>query len=658
MAGKVLAIIALAVVVGFMGCPTTAEEEDEPENLAGIVRIDGEPSTGNSLTVNTQWVINKTGDPAYVWKRGDQASGPFTAISESTGASYTVAAGDDGKYIQVTVSYSGNEGDLSSDPLGPVGLPRLGGTVSITGTLKIGETLTADITELSGQSGNLTYVWERGDGTYETIAGASAATYTLTDAESGMFIRVKVSSSGNSGDIISVARGQVPVPLTADISFVKTQTDTANTVQTDLGGEGANQTWTLTGIDQSPVYFGVQKTADQIITVSGTDAAKVSQAAIGQTVDGSTATHNLGVFGVNVGDLLFEGTGTKEFTLHISELGKASRAIAVSLNIIPQPKTGVAVFKVLEDPTPKTAGDEILERVLGIKHFDMEAMAFETASTSIATNLLDALAWIDRNAEAQGDYLVRVEQDETLPQIRLSCLYREVKIRLRGSGGADREISHDDTALTYSHTGWFNVYGTQITSLSSSPGGSTRPFIAVGAYQSGGPYLMPPVQVTLQLEDKITLKGQNKSTRYREMILVAPNCTLIMLDGAIITDHTGTTYSSPVIKVSDQESNSTLYIPQSIGFVYMYGGAIKNNIITTSGAYYQGVIYFPSGGPDTLSEPGKLRRNGFFVKEGGSITGNIDDQGNLKNVVRFVSIDITIEEGVQYSMPPLPPTEE
>jgi hypothetical protein len=654
MAGKVLAIIALAAVVGFMGCPTTTEEEDEPENLAGIVRIDGEPSTGNSLTVNTQWVINKTGDPAYLWKRGDQASGPFTAISGSTGASYTVAAGDDGKYIQVTVSYSGNEGDLSSDPLGPVGLPRLGGTVSITGTLKIGETLTADITGLSGQSGDLTYVWERGDGNYQAITGADANTYVITAEDAGTFIRVKVSSSGNAGDIISEARGQIPVPLTANITFAPTQSNTASTAQSAWEGEGASQTWTLTAIDQSPVYFTVQKTEEQIITVSGTDAAKVSQAAIGQTVDGSTAAHNLGVFGVNVGDLLFEGTGTKEFTLHISELGKASRAVAVSLNIIPLPqlKTGVAVFKVLEDPTPKIAGDEILERIQGIKHFDMDAMAFESASTSIATNLLDALAWIDRNAEAQGDYLVRVEQDEALPLIRLSCLYQEVKIRLRGDS-QERKVTYNDfpnqdNLNTYAHKGWY--YHHSIAQTVANP--SSDAFITIGAY-GPSPDAPPPVRITLQLEDRITLQGKDKSEYYREILYVNSNCTLIMLDGSTITGHISSNLYSPVIHVFGKSSSS---LGES-GYIYMYGGAIKDNSVIVydgSNPTGYGLIYYTSGAPTAGNGAAGMRKNGTFVKEGGSITGNIDDNGDPCNMVNLGGTTVTIKEDRQYSLPPIP----
>ncbi|MHB9291804.1 hypothetical protein Holit_00888 [Hollandina sp. SP2] len=395
-----------------------------------------------------------------------------------------------------------------------------------------------------------------GDGNYTAITGAAAATYQITNEDGGTFIRVKVSSSGNAGNIISEPRGPVPVPLTADITFAATQSNTASTVQSAWEGEGASQTWTLTAIDQSPVYFTVQKTADQIITVSGTDAAKVTQASVGQILDGSTAANELGIFGVNVGDLLFEGTGTKEFTLHISELGKASKAVAVTLNISPQLKTGVAVFKVLEDPTPKVAGDEILERIRGIKHFDMETMAFEITPTSIARNLLDALAWIDRNAEAQGDYLVRVERDEALPLIRLSCLYQEVKIRLRGDS-QERKITHndlpnDEDVNTYAHKGWY--YHHSIAQLLSTPI-SNQSFITIGAY-GPSPETPPPVRITLQLEDRITLQGKDRSEYYKAMLYVNSSCTLIMLDGSTITGHTSSTLSSPVIDVYGKASSS------------------------------------------------------------------------------------------------------
>jgi hypothetical protein len=92
--------------------------------------------------------------------------------------------------------------------------------------------------------------------------------------------------------------------------------------------------------------------------------------------------------------------------------------------------------------------------------------------------------------------------------------------------------------------------------------------------------------------------------------------------------------------------------------MYMYGGSIRDNQIQvdddSSGSTHS-LIHFATAGP--LGQY-TARQNGFFVKEGGSITGNVNQKGEPWNIVQFNNDQITIEEGVQYSMPPLPPTEE
>jgi hypothetical protein len=645
--GVLLGVVVLAAVLGFMGCPTTDDEEDEPEVLKGILTISGEPSIGGTLTADTQLIINASGSPAYIWAKADTENGAFTAITGATASTYTVGSGDNEKYLKVTVSYTDNEGSVSSRALGPVGLPRLQGTVAITGPLEVGEDLTVDTSAVTNKSGDFSYTWLRGDGQYEAITDATEATYTLTQEDAGKSIQVIVKTGGNSGDLSQI-RGPVPLPLTEDISFNTTEDNSAQVafdVPNSTGVGTFKEAWTLNAIDQSPVYFTVEKTEDQIITVSGTHAAKVSQAAIGETRDGSTASDTLGVFGVNIGDILFEGTGTKKFTLNIAELGKAPKAVSVTLNISPI-LTGVAVFKVLEDPTPKVAGDEILERI-PIKSFDMDNVSLpynEPFTSSNAATLLDALAWIDRNAEAQGEYLVRVEQDEALPRIRLSCLYQQVKIRLRGYGQA-REITYLDLGggsgglyyNCYYHNSWLYDDKDQNTVAT----GASTSFITVGAYTADvfGDNNLPRVSITLQLEDKITLKGEDESQAdwySGHVIYLYRPCTLIMLDGSAITGHK-TTSGIAVIRVDGARNGAG---QGGSGSVYMYGGAIQDNVV---GANANELIYFSNN-----------RFDGVFVKEGGSITGNKDTDGTERNMVRIANNRVTIEAGVPYSLPPIP----
>ena len=86
-------------------------------------------------------------------------------------------------------------------------------------------------------------------------------------------------------------------------------------------GAGTGQeSWTLTATEQHAVYFAVYKEAEQTISVSGDDAAKVSAPATDGTVGGVAASDTRAVFAVKTGDLAFDG-GTRTFTLNVNEEG-------------------------------------------------------------------------------------------------------------------------------------------------------------------------------------------------------------------------------------------------------------------------------------------------------------------------------------------------
>ncbi|MDR1308077.1 MAG: hypothetical protein LBK74_10955 [Treponema sp.] len=126
--------------------------------LTGAVSITGTPDVGETLTADTT-SLGGSGAIGYRWGRGDAPAGPFTDIASATAAAYILTAADNGKYIVVTVTRAGYSGSAGSGSgLGPVGLPALAGTVSITQT---GQTLTADTTSLGG-SGTIGYQWKRG----------------------------------------------------------------------------------------------------------------------------------------------------------------------------------------------------------------------------------------------------------------------------------------------------------------------------------------------------------------------------------------------------------------------------------------------------------------------------------------------------------------
>jgi len=211
--------------------------------LTGSVSITGSTIVGQQLTVNTASLGGSGGTIGYQWARVDSAAAT-TGTPIGTGASYTLAADDAGKFIRVTVTRTGFSGSVSSaTAVGPVTLPALTGSVSITGTARVDETLAADTGNLGG-SGTVSYQWTRGDsagGTFSNISGATSSTYTLVTADGGKFIRVTVTRAGNSGAVTSAATAAVALPaLTGSVTVTGTAKagQQLASVTTSLNGSG------------------------------------------------------------------------------------------------------------------------------------------------------------------------------------------------------------------------------------------------------------------------------------------------------------------------------------------------------------------------------------------------------------------------------------
>jgi len=107
--------------------------------------------------------------------------------------------------------------------------PALKGTVSISGTAQVGQTLTANTNSLIG-TGTISYQWKRGS----TNIGTSR-TYQVQTADVGSTITVSVTRAGNSGSVTSSPTAVVTFNITAlkakitEAESLKSQTE-VNTV--------------------------------------------------------------------------------------------------------------------------------------------------------------------------------------------------------------------------------------------------------------------------------------------------------------------------------------------------------------------------------------------------------------------------------------------
>ena len=168
-----------------------------PAAYTGSVTIaaNEEPVTENTiLTANTP----VGGELAYQWKRND------VNIENATTSTYTVTAEDIDAEISVVVTSSGNYVGSVESAAVVVGKSVLTGTVTISGTTE----LVANVAEAPSED-NYTIVWLR-DG--NVIAGATGTTYTVTPADKGCDISVKLVASGDSytGEVLSSNSVLVP----------------------------------------------------------------------------------------------------------------------------------------------------------------------------------------------------------------------------------------------------------------------------------------------------------------------------------------------------------------------------------------------------------------------------------------------------------------
>ena len=185
--------------------PTAAVLVAAPVNSA-MPTISGTAQVGQTLSATTgTWAPAATGY-AYQWKHGG------SAISGATSSTYVARASDVGMTLTVTVTASnpGGSATATSDPTVAVaGIPVNTGAPTISGTTKIGYTLSSTNGTWSPAATSYTRQWQRNG---SDIPGATGSSYTETAADFGYTLRIGVvatNTSGSSTVAYSAASGTV-----------------------------------------------------------------------------------------------------------------------------------------------------------------------------------------------------------------------------------------------------------------------------------------------------------------------------------------------------------------------------------------------------------------------------------------------------------------
>ncbi|WP_300329058.1 DUF4347 domain-containing protein, partial [Accumulibacter sp.] len=285
--GQILRVVAIYTdgqgtleSVPSAGTSAVTNVNDAP---SGSVTIDDTtPAQGQTLTAsNTLADADGLGTIGYQWQRGG------VDIVGATGSTYTTTQADVGQVLRVVASYTDGQGTLESVPsAGTSAVTNVNdaptGSVTIDDTTPSqGQTLTASNTLADADGlGAISYQWQRAG---VDIVGATASTYTTTQADVGQILRVVASYTDGQGTLESVPSAGISAVTNVndaptgsvtigDTTPAQGQTLTASNTLADADGLGAiSYQWQRAGVDivgaTGSTYTTTQADVGQILRV-------------------------------------------------------------------------------------------------------------------------------------------------------------------------------------------------------------------------------------------------------------------------------------------------------------------------------------------------------------------------------------------------------
>jgi len=197
--------------------PSPATSMIVPHNtVIPVVTGSARPGAGTLATDNGTWLSVATIAYTQRWQRSSDGATGWVDIAGATGGSYQPPAGDEGAFVRsvVTASNNGGPAEAASAPVF-IGSPVNATLPVISGTPKQFGTLTATPgTWRSWDTPSYAYQWQRqqqGASDWVDIAGATAASYTLTDDDYGYRMRVRVVATNVIGSSLPAAAAATDV---------------------------------------------------------------------------------------------------------------------------------------------------------------------------------------------------------------------------------------------------------------------------------------------------------------------------------------------------------------------------------------------------------------------------------------------------------------
>lgn len=202
----VAALAALAGSGGASGQTRSAPVNQIPPRISGTAR------EGNTLSASPgAWNGTKPITFSGVWRRCDSNGGSCSDIAQSQNSlQYKLGSDDVGHTIRVVVTAKNADGQATATSArtavvrsAPAQAPRNTALPAISGTAQEGQTLTGSRGDWDGSEPiDYNFSWQRCDqngGSCASISGASRSTYTLTSADVGNRVRLRIIASNAAG---------------------------------------------------------------------------------------------------------------------------------------------------------------------------------------------------------------------------------------------------------------------------------------------------------------------------------------------------------------------------------------------------------------------------------------------------------------------------
>jgi hypothetical protein len=185
--------------------------------LASAPTVTGAVAPSAVLNATTGSWNNSPTSYSYQWYAcsGSPLSCAIATGTGATTAAYTVGAteGGDAFEVQVTATNAGGPSAAAASTADSPAAPANTAGPTVTGTVALGQTLTASTGTWNNSPYAYAYVWDRCNPTCSAISGATTSTYTLGAADAGTTIEVQVTATNAGGSAAATSAGSaLPAP--------------------------------------------------------------------------------------------------------------------------------------------------------------------------------------------------------------------------------------------------------------------------------------------------------------------------------------------------------------------------------------------------------------------------------------------------------------